>query len=530
MNRGRVLIAEKIDNAGVELLKKEMDVDLCIDISREDLLDRIQNYEGLIIRSDNRIDKELLDKAVNLKIVGRAGNGVDNIDIPEATKRGVIVANTPESNTISACEIAIAHMLAGARDMNYADEYLKSGKWARDIFMGNELYNKTLGIIGLGKIGALVATRMKAFGMNVIAYDPYISDERYKRYGVEKKETLKELLKEADVITIHTPRTQETIGMIGDKEIELMKDGVRLVNAARGKLMNEEALYKGLKSGKIKSVGLDVHAKEPRHSSPLYEFNNVTVTPHLGATTVEAQQNVGLTIAQQVINGIKGGIVPNAVNLPGITREGLKETKPYIELVEILGKMYYQLNTAPVKYVNVIYWGECINVDTDILRRSFLKGLLEPVSKEKVNYINAEIIAEQNGIGISEQKMSEHHNNYSNLINIKIVNSNKEEFTISGTVSSKNEGKLVEIQGYEVDVKPSRHMLFVKNKDVPGVIGKVGTIVGTEGINVATMQVGRMAKGEVALMILNVDDKISKESVNKFKAVDDILDVKTTAL
>ncbi|GAB6150131.1 3-phosphoglycerate dehydrogenase [Clostridium novyi A str. BKT29909] len=528
MNKGRVLIAESIDEAGVKLLQKEMDVDLLIGIKREDLLEKIHEYDGLIIRSDNKVDKELMEKAPNLKIVGRAGNGVDNIDIEEATKRGIIVANTPDSNTISACEIAIAHMLAGARNFTYADSYLKSGKWERDLFMGSQLYGKTLGIIGLGRIGALVATRMKAFGMNIIAYDPYIADERFKRYGVDKKETLDELVQEADIITIHTPRTKETIGIIGDREIELMKDGVRLVNAARGKLMDEDALYRGLKSGKIKSVGLDVHAVEPRHESPLYEFPNVTVTPHIGATTFEAQQNVGLTIAQQVINGIKGEIVPNAVNLPGINRLELKDLKPYIELVEKLGKLYYQLNSEPVKYVDVTYWGNVTKFDVDALEIAFLKGLLQPVSNDRVNYINARIVAEQNGIGIKQQKIEEQYKNYSNLITIKITNNKMEEFTLAGSVSSNHEGKIVEIQGYEVDVKPSTHMVFVQNKDVPGVIGQVGTIIGMEGINVATMQVGRKAKGENALMILNVDSEVSDESIKKFKEVQDIIEVKAT--
>ncbi|WP_231160503.1 hydroxyacid dehydrogenase [Clostridium botulinum] len=314
MNRGKVLIAERIDEAGVKLLQKEMDVDLFIGIKRDELLKKIHDYDGLIIRSDNKVDKELMERAINLKVVGRAGNGVDNINIEEATKRGIIVANTPDSNAISACEITIAHILAGSRNFTYADSYLKSGKWERDLFMGNELYNKTLGIIGLGRIGALVATRMKAFGMQLIAYDPYIADERFKKYGVEKKESLDELLKEADVISIHTPRTKETIGIIGEREIDIMKNGVRLVNAARGKLMDEEALYKGLKNGKIKSLGIDVHDEEPRLESPLYKFPNVTVTPHIGATTIEAQENVGLTIAKQVINGIRGNIVSNAVN------------------------------------------------------------------------------------------------------------------------------------------------------------------------------------------------------------------------
>lgn len=530
MEKGKVLIAERIDDAGIELLKREVEVDVCIDIPRKELLEKIHDYEGLIIRSDNKVDKELMEKAVKLKIVGRAGNGVDNIDVEEATRRGIIVANTPDSNSISACELAIAHILAGSRNFTFADEYLKSGKWGRELFMGNEIYGKTLGIIGLGRIGALVATRMKAFGVKLIAYDPYISDDRFTRYGVEKKEKLDDLLKEADIITIHTPRTKETIGIIGKREVDLMKDGVRVVNAARGKLMEEAALYEGLKSGKIKSVGLDVHEEEPRYSAALYEFKNVTVTPHIGATTFEAQENVGVTIAQQVINGIKGGIVPNAVNLPGINRDEFKEIKPYIALMESLGKLYYQLNTEPVKSVDIVYWGDLINFDTDVFEIAFLKGLLQPISNDRVNYINARVLAEQSGIGIRQERMEEHYNNYSNLITIKITNNNMEEFTISGTVSNKQEGKLVEIQGYEVDVKPSQYMLFVQNKDVPGVIGQVGTIIGSENINVATMQVGRKTKGHLALMVLNVDSEVSKESLKKFEALDNIVQAKTTVL
>lgn len=530
MTRGKVIVAERIDDAGINLLKEEVDVDIRFDIPRNELLEIIDQYEGLIIRSDNKVDKELMAKATKLKIVGRAGNGVDNIDVEEATKRGIIVANTPDSNSISACELAITHMLAGSRKFNYADSYLKSGKWAREIFMGNEIYGKTVGIIGLGRIGGLVATRLKAFGVKLIAYDPYISDERFLRYGAEKKEALDDLLKEADIITIHTPRTKETIGIIGKREVELMKDGVRIVNAARGKLMDEAALYDGLKSGKIASVGLDVHDDEPRYSAPLYEFNNVTVTPHIGATTYEAQEDVGITIAVQVINGIKGDIVPNAVNLPGINRDEFKEIKPYIELMENLGKLYYQLNNEPVKNVEIVYWGDLNKYDLSILEVAFLKGLLQPISNERVNYINSKLLAENSGISIRQETMNEYYDNYSNLITIKITNNKNEHFTLSGAVSNKQEGKLVEIQGYEVDVKPSQYMIFIQNKDVPGVIGQVGTMIGQENINVASMYVGRKAKGEIALMILNVDSEVTKESLEKFKAVDNIIEAKTTII
>ncbi|WP_279230367.1 hydroxyacid dehydrogenase [Thermohalobacter berrensis] len=280
------------------------------------------------------MDKELFSMGKKLKVVGRAGNGIDNIDIDEATKRGVVVANTPESNSISACELTVGLLLAQARNICNANNCLKTGGWDRKIFKGIELYNKTLGIIGLGRIGSLVAKRMASFGMKIIAYDPYISDKRFERFEAEKKNTLQDLLKEADFITIHTPRTKETMGMIGEKEINLMKNGVRIVNAARGGIIKEEPLLKGLKSGKIASTGLDVYQKEPSFNNPLFKLDNVVVTPHIGATTYEAQQNVGITIAKQVLSALKGEIVSNAVNLPTLNREDVKSVKQYIELME----------------------------------------------------------------------------------------------------------------------------------------------------------------------------------------------------
>ncbi|WP_027624274.1 phosphoglycerate dehydrogenase [Clostridium lundense] len=525
MELKKVLIIDKIDDLGIELLKKEpnFQIDIKIGIAREELLNIIGEYDGLIIRSDAKVDAELMERAKKLKIVGRAGNGVDNIDIPEATKRGIIAANTPDSNSISACELTIGLLLSQARNIARADKFLKEGNWDRDSFMGSELFNKTLGIIGLGRIGALVATRMNAFGMNVIAYDPYIADERFEKYNVEKKNTLEELLKEADFITIHTPRTEETIGIIGEKEVDLMKDGVRIVNAARGKLIEEKALCKGLASGKIASVGIDVHDKEPRYSAELYNFPNVVVTPHIGATTVEAQQNVGLTIAKQVLKGIKGEIVPNAVNLPAIHRDELREIQPYIDLMENLGKVYYQLNKEAIKFVDITYWGEIGTQDTEMITIAFTKGLLEPVMVDRVNYINARIKAEESGIGINTKNICKHYNGYSNLITIKITDNKGEVFTLSGTISTKGEGKLVEIAGYEVDVKPSDYMLFLQNKDVPGVIGQVGTFIGNENINVATMQVGRKLKGDKAIMILNIDDRIPKEALDRFVNIDNII-------
>lgn len=520
--RKKVIITERVDEEGIKLLQEEVDVDICFHISREELLDRIHEYDAIIVRSATKVDEELMNVGKKLKVVGRAGNGTDNIDIPAATQRGIIVANTPDSNTMSAAELSIGLLLTQARNIPQANAYIKSGQWARNPFKGVEVYGKTLGIIGLGRIGSLVATRMAGFGMKIVAYDPYISDERFKRFKVEKKENLNELLAEADFITVHTPKSKETIGMIGEAQIGLMKEGVRLVNAARGGIIDERALLKGLQSGKIASAGLDVHEQEPCFDNPLFELDNVIVTPHIGASTIEAQQNVGITVAQQVINALHGEIVPNAVNLPTIHRDELAVLKPYIELLEKLGKLYYQLHQDPIEFVNIDYWGNIAAQDTEMIGIAFVKGLLEPVVEDKVNYINAMLLAEQRGIGIEQRKMKEHYNGYLDFIEIKIKTQGG-TFVIAGNLSSKREGRLVKIAGYEVDVTPSQYMLFIQNVDVPGVIGNIGMVLGEENINVATMQVGRNARGEKAMMVLNIDDEVANKTLEKLMQIDNVL-------
>lgn len=518
----RVIITEKIDEEGIKLLQEELEADVCFHIPREELLEKIHEYDAIVVRSVTKVDEELLSKAANLKVVGRAGNGVDNIDIGAATQRGIIVANTPESNTMSAAELTIGMLLTQSRNIPQANAFLKSGKWDRSPFQGVELYNKTLGIIGLGRIGSLVATRMAAFGMKVIAYDPYIADERFERFKVEKIEKLEDLLKAADFVTVHTPKTKETFGMIGEKEIEIMKVGVRIANVARGGIINEKALLEGLKSGKIASAGLDVHEKEPCYGNPLFELDNVIVTPHIGADTKEAQENVGITVAQQVVNALKGEIVPNAVNLPAIHRDELTAIRPYIELLEKLGKIYYQLYQEPIEFVNIDYWGNIAAQDVEMITIAFVKGLLEPVVEDKVNYINAKLVAEQRGIRVEQQKIREYYDGYMDFIEIKIRNK-KGTFVLGGNLSSKRQGKLVKIQGYEVDVNPSDYMLFIQNLDVPGVIGNIGKILGQERINVATMQVGRNAKGDMAMMVLNIDDGVNLETINKIMEIDNVV-------
>lgn len=521
MTKMKVLVAEKVSEEGLKVLKNELEVVDGLKMTREELLEAIPEFDALLVRSATQVDKELLEKATKLQIVGRAGNGIDNIDLDEATKAGVVVANTPDSNTTSAAELAIALLLASARNIPAADRQLKSGEWDRTLFKGTELFGKTVGIIGLGRIGSMVATRLAAFQMNVISYDPYISDERFRKFKVEKIENLDDLLQRADFITVHTPRTEETKGMLADPQFELMKDGVRLINDARGGIISEASLLKYLKLGKVRSAALDVHESEPSGNHELMEYPGVVVTPHIGADTDEAQENVGVTIANQVISALKGEVVANAVNLPTLNRENLVAMKPYIAAMEKLGKMYYQLKTAPIKNITINYYGGIAEQEVEMITLATIKGILEPVSKDMVNYVNAKLFAEQKGITVNEKKFDEIYNGFADLIRVEIQ-SDKETFTYAGNVNSKGEAKLVEVEGYDIDITPSEYMLFIKNFDVPGVIGKLGTILGTEKVNIATMQVGRNVIDQKALMVLGIDNQCSKEALGLIGRMENI--------
>ncbi|MBK5252318.1 MAG: phosphoglycerate dehydrogenase [Peptostreptococcaceae bacterium] len=524
MEKFRVLVAERISDEGLAIFEAvpEIEVDVELKLSRNDLLERISDYDALVVRSKTKVNGELINKAGKLKIIGRAGNGIDNIDIEAATLKGVLVANTPESNTMSAAELAIGLLLAQSRNIPQATAHLKNGKWDRNLFKGTELYGKTLGIIGFGRIGSLVSMRMRAFGMKIVAYDPYVSDERFEKFHAEKKETVKELVEVSDFITVHTPKTEETIGMIGEKEIGWMKKGVRLVNDARGGIINEKALYNALKDGSVASAGIDVFETEPSLDNPLFKLDNIVVTPHLGASTHEAQQNVGETIARQVIGGLRGEIVPNAVNLPALNRENIEAVKPYLKLAEQMGKLYYQLNREPVESVAVSYYGDIAGQDVDLVTLAFLKGLLEPVVKEGVNYVNAQKLAEDRGIHVRQKKDAVEKHQYRELMSVKVKNG-QETFEIAGNLSAKKEGRIVYILGYEVDVNPTEYMMFIQNMDVPGVIGRIGTILGKGGVNIATMQVGRNNPGEKALMVLNVDGPVSAPVLDEISGKEDIM-------
>lgn len=528
----KIIVTEKINDIAIEMLKEHFEVDVRygLDTKRDELLEVIENYDAIVVRSVTKVNEELFEKAKNLKVVGRAGNGTDNIDLDAATKYGIIVANTPDSNTMSACELTIGMLLAISRNIHTANKNLKAGIWNRTPLEGIEVYNKTLGIIGLGRIGSLVAVRMRAFGMRVLAYDPYITDERFKRFGVEKRENLEEMLQEADFITLHTPKTEETIDILSHKEFAAMKDGVRIVNAARGGIIDEAALLKALETKKVAAAGLDVHTIEPATAdNPLFQFENVLVSPHIGASTVDAQVDVGRTIAIQVIHALKGEIVPNAVNLPTLHKDELLAVKPYIDLAEKLGKLYFQLEKLPIESATITYNGNLAKTDTEIITLGFLKGLLEPVVKENVNYVNAKLVAQKRGITVGEKKNLEQVNGHGDYITVKVRNK-QGAVTLVGNLSSKREPRVIEINGYEFDADLTKYMLVIQNLDVPGVIGNLGKLLGEENINIATMQVGRDEKKEKAMMILSVDNKVLDENIEKINQVPNVILAKAVEL
>lgn len=521
----KVLVAEKIAQKGIDaLIESGMEVDVKLSIPREELLNTIKNYDAIIVRSVTKINEEFYEHATSLKVVGRAGNGVDNIEMDGATKRGIIVVNTPDANTVSAAEHTIGLLLASARNLPQANALIKSKQWDRSKFTGVELLGKTVGVVGLGRIGSLVSTRLQSFGMKVIAFDPYITDERFKKFGTEKKETLVELVKESDFITVHTPKTDETFGMIGDEEFKTAKKGVRVVNCARGGIIDEAALERALKSGIVASAGIDVLVDEPNPISPLIDIESVIVTPHLGADTFEAQDNVGLTVAQEVIHALNGEMVPNAVNLPTLLHQDLENIKPYLSLGETLGKFYHQLRKDSINKVEIIYSGDVVKYETSVITLSILKGIFEPILKEQVNYVNARLIANNRGIEVVEAKGSDSEN-YLNLVKI-IITSKEKTFTMSGTVSGKGQKRVVEVNGYELDLSPSKYMIVAKNIDRPGMIGQVGTLLGENKINIATMQLSRNSKGETALMFLTVDSDVPKNILDIINNIDGIVKVR----
>lgn len=528
----RVLVAEKIADAGIALLRRDFEVDVNTGLEPEQLLEIIGDYDGLIVRSATQVTAEVFERAHNLKIVGRAGVGVDNVDVTAATQRGVIVANAPTSNVVSAAEHTVALLLAQARNIPAATASLKSGKWERSKFEGVELLGKTVGIIGLGRIGALVAQRLSGFGVKLIGYDPYITKEHAAQIGVERFDTLDEVLERADLITVHLPKSKETIGMFGAEQFAKMKDGVRLVNTARGGIYETEALEQALKSGKVAGASIDVYEKEPTTSSPLFDFDQVVVTPHLGASTAEAQDKAGVMIAEQIAAGLKGDFVSNAVNIALVPGEVMESLKPFLPLCEQMGRMFPQVAEGPVGEIDLEFAGTIAEHDTKLLTIAFLKGFLESQVHEPVNYVNAPVLAEQRGINVRESR-THVSRDYVNLVTATAPvpegsgDGDMDQILIAGTlIGKKNEPRFVKLYKFEIDIAPTQYMAFFRYVDKPGMIGKVGTTLGEHDINIASMQVGRKKFHGQAVMGINVDSVIPKDVLEAIKHATGIKDAK----
>ncbi len=528
----RVLITDPIAPKGIEILEREPGFEVVNDpdIPYDRLLEVVGDYDCIITRSRTPITKELLERASKLRVIGRAGVGVDNIDIEEATRRGILVVNTPGANTIGATELTMMHMLTILRNGHEAHRSMIDHRWDRKRFMGEELYGKTLGIIGLGNIGSQVAIRAKAFGMKVLAYDPYIPREKADKLGVRLVDDLHEMLKEIDVLTIHAPLTHETRNMISEREFEIMKEGVYIVNCARGGIINEEALIKYLEKGKVKGVALDVYSKEPpppEFIDRLKKFENVSLSPHIGANTYESQENVAVIVAQQVIKALKGQTVEYVVNAPFPDLSVLTLIKPHLDLAERMGRFIVQWAEEGIREVHIEVRGD-ISDHFQPISAAVLKGILEEVVDFPVNIINATYVARDRGIKV-EEISSEETPDFKHYIKV-IAKGDGTERVVAGTVLENQLLRIVQIDRYRVDVDPEGILLVLENKDVPGVIGKIGSILGGANVNIAGFRLGREKKGGIALGILNLDDPVPDHVLEDLRRIPEILFVKQVTL
>jgi D-3-phosphoglycerate dehydrogenase / 2-oxoglutarate reductase len=525
----KILVSDPISEQGIDLLKdkKNYQVDVKLKLSEDELIKIIGDYNGLIVRSETKVTPNIINAAKNLKIIGRAGVGIDNVDVPSASKKGIIVMNTPGGNTISAAEHTVSMMLALSRNIPQANASLKNKKWDRKLFTGTEVFGKVLGIIGLGKIGAEVAKRAKAFGMEILGYDPVASSEHAEKIGA-KLVSLDEIIKNSDYITLHVPKTKETENLINKTTISKMKDGVRIINVARGGIINEQDLADAVKSGKVKGAAIDVFSTEPCTDSPLFDVDNVVVTPHLGASTEEAQINVAIDVIKQMIDFFDNNIIKNAVNVASVDPNLLSKLEPFIRLSEKLGKLSSQLVNGGIIEAEIQYGGEISETNVNPLTISFLKGLLELV-EEEVNYINAPFIAKDRGIKVKETKTST-VSDFTNLITVKIKTDKNESILIQGTLFHHDDIRIIRINDFDIDVVPKGYVLLCMNKDIPGVVGQVGTMLGQSGINIAGMQVGRKTSGGEALIITNIDQPISNDVLEQIRKSKNIISAKILQL
>ena len=524
----KVLVSDNISPKGVGIMKKAgLEVDVKTGMKPEELKAYIGKYDGLVIRSATKVTAEIIDAAVNLKVIGRAGSGLDNVDKVAASKKGIVVMNTPGGNTITTAEHSIAMLFAVARLIPQATASMKTGKWEKKKFMGVELYNKTLGIIGLGNIGSQVAKKAQGLEMNVIAYDPFLSEDKAKASGI-KKVSLEDLFARSDFITIHTPMTPETKGIINSKTISRMKDGVRIINCARGGIINENDLFEALKSGKVAGAALDVFEKEPPENNPLLTLDNVICTPHLGASTEEAQENVAVAVAEQIADYLVFGTIRNAVNFPSIPTDQIPRLQPYISLAEKIGGFSSQIFEGGVTEITVEFRGDASTINTAPVTIAAIKGFLTPILLETVNFVNAPVIAKERGIEVKEIKSGD-AGDYHSIIALRIKAKDKESY-VAGTLFSKKDPRIVLIDNFKVEIVPEGELLLIYNNDKPGVIGNIGTLLGKNNINIARMHFGRETSGGMAISVVSIDTSPVPEIIEQIKGLPNILSVKHISL
>ena len=528
--RRKVLVKEKIGDSGVDLLREHFDVELGVDWEDGELAERIGDYDGILIRSATKLTADLIDRATRLQVIGRAGVGVDNVDVEAATRRGIVVANAPESNVVTAAEHTMALLLALARNIPQAYASLIAGRWERSKFSGVELYEKTLGIVGFGRIGQLVAQRARGFGMRVVAFDPFVSAERYRDLGVEKADSPEDIYAQADFITVHLPKTPETEGFLNAEAFAKMRDGARVLNVARGGLIDEAALKDALDSGKLAGAALDVFPSEPITEHPLFGYPNVVVTPHLGASTAEATDRAGFQSAEQVVAALTGGVVSTAVNIPAIGTEDMEMLGPFLPLATQLGRLAMELaEGSSVERIEAAFLGRIADFDTRLLGLAVIVGALQGRTEEEVNLVNAPTMAQQRGIVFEEKVVSEAQD-FNELIRVTVV-AGSERVAVAGTGIGPNRvPHLVEVQGRRLTIELEPYVTVFRYEDLPGMIGRVGTIFGAHGINIASAAVGHTPDGgagedrRIAAMVVTTDAGVPDAVVAEIVASEGFVD------
>ena len=526
----KVLISDNLSEVAVEVFKSTPGIECDFEpkISPEELLERIKDYHALAVRSRTKVTREVLEAARNLKVIGRAGTGVDNIDVAEATKRGIIVMNTPGGNTITTGEHAIAMMLSLARNIPQATASMRRGEWEKKKFQGTELTDKTLGILGVGNIGSVVASRAQGLKMNVIAYDPYISEEAADKLGITLV-TLDELYRKSDFISIHVPLTNETRNLVDREAFAKMKRGIRLINCARGGIVNEEDLAWAIEEGIVAGAAIDVFEKEPPPpDNPLLGLDEVILTPHLGASTQEAQEKVAKAIAEQIVDCLTKGSIRNAVNVPSVPAELLAALDPYIKLGEKLGRFQGQILTGGIEEVTVEYSGDVVAYDIAPITIACIKGILDQLMDQYVNFVNAPLVAKERGIKVVEVKSSR-STDFASSVTVS-VKTRDEEHVVEGALFGKSEPRIVKIDKFFLDAVPEGYLLVLHNEDKPGVIGNVGTLLGDNGVNIARLHLGRQSVGGEAVSVWNIDTPLSKGLIEELLKLPHILSAKVVEL